>query len=118
MFKKITTLLLASAFMLALVMPATLAPPRTVKKETVKSEIYVKIVKTDIAKENQVTLIAAEMQTDNLFNPLAIAELNRPPGVILAKATYARANRYKQNDALIKPDKNCKQLLKPTNWRS
>lgn len=105
MFKKISTLLLALTFVVALAIPARSAP-RTFDK-TVKTELSTNIVKADFVTINHVSPVF--LPQTMRFNPLAISELNRPPGLVLATANYASINRYK-NDAFYKMKYNSQRL--------
>lgn len=117
MFKKITTLLLALAFVAVFVTPGRSAP-RTFDK-TVKTELSTKVLKSDIVTMDQADPVVLSC-TESTFNILAISELNRPPGVIMATVNYPRINRYKNRDALINTKYNqrlCSYPV-PITWRT
>lgn len=98
MFKKLTTFAILIALAVVFIVPAKSAS-RTIEKVKVKTEISTKIVKADIVTKVAIAPVNLSC-TESTFNPLAISELNRPPGVKLAKANYARYNRYKNSVAL------------------
>lgn len=98
--KKIATLLLAFSFF-ALCVTQVHSAPRTDKKETVKTELS-KIVKAEVVKQvlnvsEKNSTIAAETVK---FNPLEIAELNRPPGFNVAYANDVRSTDDAKSETL------------------
>lgn len=93
MFKKITTFMLVAALMVAFAIPAKSGPPRTDKKQTVKTELVKSntYIETKTAAEKQPVKTATLADVPKV-NPIKISEVNRPPGAVSAKANDARLN--------------------------